>query len=170
MYRRYHLPPSLLEQTLNPGAPQAAMSSLAALPTPYRDYFASPDGIFTPPPGALQQQWNNSTRVRGTSSRRQRPEDVIRERRRPSDVASQVSLQSYSQRPLTQQSIGTQSQYDRFSLPPLSQDSFGDHLTFDSSQPGPSQLHMGTQDSLVDALYPSTQGDIMMMGYKTQQF
>jgi len=99
------------------------------------------------------------------------PDDLVRDRRRPADMASQASIQSYSQRPLTQQSIGTQSQYDRFSLPPLSQDSaFGDHLTFDSSQPGPSQLHLSTQDSLADPLYPSTQGDLMMMGYKTQQF
>jgi len=62
MYRRYHLPPSLLEQTLNPGAPQSALSSLSSLPGPYRDYFASPDGIYNPPPGTLQQQWNNSNR------------------------------------------------------------------------------------------------------------
>jgi len=144
MFRRYHLPGALLEDTVNP------------LNGPYWDYFATTDGLFNGSPygSALPQSWNSppsSVRSQRTPGERSRPKRRSTNER---GLSSQVSLQSYSQRPLTQQSMGaqSQSQYDRYSLPPLSQDStFGDSLTFDnfSSQPtGVSQHHLSTQDSL----------------------
>jgi len=165
MYRRYHLPPSLLEQTLNPGGPGIG----GPLPPFARDFqfFSSPDGIFNPPLPTL------TPKARPTSSRRMRDDGQIRDRysaTRRNLEASQSSIPPYSQRPLTQQSLSTSIPYERYHT--LSQDSaFGDHLTFESSQTGASQLHLGTQDSLAEMHYPQTQGDLMIGGmqYNTQQ-
>lgn len=66
MFRRYHLPGALLEDTVNP------------LNGPYRDYFATTDGLFNGSPygSALPQSWNSppsSVRSQRTPGERSRP-------------------------------------------------------------------------------------------------